>query len=677
MADVTKEPKKIKPQIIIACAAAAAVVIGVAAFLIIRYNSNLLANTVRFLRMQGEVTLLDSKDKEVSIQESMRLSAGNKVITASESFAALGLDDFKIVSLDESTKTGINKKGKKLEIDLQSGGLYFNVTKALEDDEEFNIRTATMITGIRGTCGYISANELYLLEGHVVTTNNFGESIEVEAGQKLIVDAATGKMRIEKYTLYDLPLLVISELARDDFRRAQVLAILGISEDEFWAYAWGLEPAYFDWADLGRERPEEPEEEPEPEVVEEPEEEPAEEPEESKAEEPEEEEPAEEEPEEEPEEEKPVEKTYTITVTASEGGTISASASSAKEGEVISLKAVADGGKEIARWEPDGNVTLDFSNGLDSPTFVMPATNVSVHVAYGWATSQNNTPTPTLYAITMSTADTSKGTVSCNPANAKEGDTVTLTATPNGVYEFAGWTVTSGSVTITNNTFVMPASPVTIDGAFRIAAANLNKQQADGTIYLTSSGATAIHNANGNELIITAMGSDRAVTIPASGTITDSNNSALSYTYLGFDNGSVLQNGDTIYFEPSNVAIGLTNPPFDKNVTLVALDNSFDGVYNLLSSRTLTIGPNHTGNLTLKNDNYTFTYTPASGAATGAGSWNYVDSASGKSYVVTAAYDANGTNTIQLTGDYYNTAQMGPQNEYEWTAAGGIVQTYY
>ena len=225
MAEVTKGPKKIKPQIIIACAAVAVVAIGVAAFFIIRHNSNLLANTVRFLRMQGEVTLLDGKDKEVSIQESMRLSDGNKVITATASFAALGLDDFKIVSLDESTKTGINRKGKKLELDLQSGGLYFNVTKALEDDEEFNIRTSTMITGIRGTCGYISADELYLLEGHVVTTNNFGESIEVEAGQKLVVDATTGKMRIEKYTLYDLPLLVISELARDDVRRAQVLAI--------------------------------------------------------------------------------------------------------------------------------------------------------------------------------------------------------------------------------------------------------------------------------------------------------------------------------------------------------------------------------------------------------------------------------------------------------------------
>ncbi len=595
MADVTKEPKKIKPQIIIACAVAAAVVIGVAAFLIIRYNSNLLANTVRFLRMQGEVTLLDSKDKEVSIQESMRLSAGNKVITASESFAALGLDDFKIVSLDESTKTGINKKGKKLEIDLQSGGLYFNVTKALEDDEEFNIRTATMITGIRGTCGYISANELYLLEGHVVTTNNFGESIEVEAGQKLIVDAATGKMRIEKYTLYDLPLLVISELARDDFRRAQVLAILGISEDEFWAYAWGLEPAYFDWADLGRERPEEPEEEPEPEVVEEPEEEPAEEPEESKAEEPEEEEPAEEEPEEEPEEEKPVEKTYTITVTASEGGTISASASSAKEGEVISLKAIADGGKEIARWEPDGNVTLDFTNGLDCPTFVMPATNVSVHVAYGWATSQNNTPTPTLYAITMSTADTSKGTVSCNPANAKEGDTVTLTATPNGVYEFAGWTVTSGSVTITNNTFVMPASPVTIDGAFRIAAANLNIQQANGTFYLSASGATGEY-INGNTLRVTGMGDPDANGIRTAtlSTIYDSQPQPqeLPYYLLDFD-WNVINAGDVIVYDKfdSTGSIGGTgytgdiekNVTFETSLSTVKSWAHFLNAFNLVS----------------------------------------------------------------------------------------------
>ncbi|MBQ3899682.1 MAG: hypothetical protein II741_07570, partial [Lachnospiraceae bacterium] len=270
--------------------------------------------------------------------------------------------------------------------------------------------------------------------------------------------------------------------------------------------------------------------------------------------------------------EEPVEKTYTITVTASEGGTISASASSAKEGEVISLKAVAEGGKEIARWEPDGNVTLDFSNGVDSPTFVMPATNVSVHVAYGWATSQNNA-TPTLYAITMSTADTSKGTVSCNPANAKEGDTVTLTATPNGVYEFAGWTVTSGSVTITNNTFVMPASPVTIDGAFRIAAANLNKQQANGTIYLSASGATGEY-INGNTLRITGMGDPDAngTRTATLSTIYDSQPQPqeLPYYLLDFD-WNVINAGDVIVFDKfdSTGSIGGTGYTGDieKNVT--------------------------------------------------------------------------------------------------------------
>lgn len=650
MADVTKEPKKIKPQIIIACAVAAAVVIGVAAFLIIRYNSNLLANTVRFLRMQGEVTLLDSKDKEVSIQESMRLSAGNKVITASESFAALGLDDFKIVSLDESTKTGINKKGKKLEIDLQSGGLYFNVTKALEDDEEFNIRTATMITGIRGTCGYISANELYLLEGHVVTTNNFGESIEVEAGQKLVVDAATGKMRIEKYTLYDLPLLVISELARDDVRRAQVLEILGISEDEFWAYAWGLEPAYFDWADLGRERPEEPEEEPEPEVVEEPEEEPAEEPEESKTEEPEEEEPAEEEPEEEPEEEKPVEKTYTITVTASEGGTISASASSAKEGEVISLKAVADGGKEIARWEPDGNVTLDFSNGLDSPTFVMPATNVSVHVAYGWATSQNK---PT-YSISVASTDTTKGTVSVSPASAKEGDTVTLTATPiNTFYRLKAWNVLRGGVSISNsNTFTMPAGDVDISAEFGIDPSKYgyffeyDPNNSIAKTYLSEGGSVGNLNLS-DSMYLESMGSDHTVNLPT--TLYEEDGTATQYSYHYFFLYPRGQQGATSVLTPGVTNVinySLNNGsatveisgPIDQDTTINLIGANTNTWKSMVSFFGCRNNPQGGKNIKVTDGKRTFVYeyfTSSNSNNTGYG-WVYTDPAGAKYKFITS-----------------------------------------
>ena len=719
MAEVTKGPKKIKPQIIIACAAAAVVAIGVAAFFIIRHNSNLLANTVRFLRMQGEVTLLDGKDKEVSIQESMRLSDGNKVITATASFAALGLDDFKIVSLDESTKTGINRKGKKLELDLQSGGLYFNVTKALEDDEEFNIRTSTMITGIRGTCGYISADELYLLEGHVVTTNNFGESIEVEAGQKLIVDAATGKMRIEKYTLYDLPLLVISELARDDVRRAQVLAILGISEDEFWAYAWGLEPAYFDWADLGRERPKEPEEEPEPEVVEEPEEEPAEEPKESKAEESEEEEPAEEEP----EEEEPVEKTYTITVTASEGGTISASASSAKEGEVISLKAVADGGKEIARWEPDGNVTLDFTNGLDCPTFVMPATNVSVHVAYGYATSTENAHSVTFTTVTG-------GTASASVTSASSNSTVTITATPATGYSFAGWTVVSGGVTLANanlasttftmqdadveirpsfalmgyyirttvtnsargfvqaspspanynqavtlvatpndsnwvvewnvksggvsltgNTFTMPANDVELEATFKIPAGMIGASTpaGNGEIYLNESGATGMPDPNNPDtFVITSMGDKRECPITYHST-----------SYVGFPN-NVLQDNDILYYDSfnqngeANTSLRLTNGfDVDANVIIKFNNTSVRAVASFMCNSHVgpslsSMGQNlpaHQSDFRIESGNLLFTHHKGDPGNNVPPSWDckYTDPATGSEtlYQVIGAYNGN------------------------------------
>ena len=54
--------------------------------------------------------------------------------------------------------TIIKRDGKKLELVVNSGGLFFNVTKPLEDDESMDIRTSTTICGIRGTCGWVEAH---------------------------------------------------------------------------------------------------------------------------------------------------------------------------------------------------------------------------------------------------------------------------------------------------------------------------------------------------------------------------------------------------------------------------------------------------------------------------------------------------------------------------------------
>ena len=76
------------------------------------------------------------------------------------------------------------------------------------------------------------------------------------------------------------------------------------------------------------------------------------------------------------------------------------------------------------------------------------------------------------YQITI--GDIVNGTLTANPTSAKEGDTVTLTATPSAGYQLVSLTVTGeggNPVSLTNTghgtyTFPMPASAVTALAAF-------------------------------------------------------------------------------------------------------------------------------------------------------------------------------------------------------------------
>lgn len=53
----------------------------------------------------------------------------------------------------------LRKADKQLEVMLNAGTLYFNVTEPLSDNESQNIRTSTMIMGIRGTSGWVRVED--------------------------------------------------------------------------------------------------------------------------------------------------------------------------------------------------------------------------------------------------------------------------------------------------------------------------------------------------------------------------------------------------------------------------------------------------------------------------------------------------------------------------------------
>ena len=75
--------------------------------------------------------------------------------------------------MNASSEAEVKQSGKKLEVYLKTGKLYLNVTVPIADDGRLNIRTSTMITGIRSTSGWVQVvnnfmSRIYVLTGTVV-----------------------------------------------------------------------------------------------------------------------------------------------------------------------------------------------------------------------------------------------------------------------------------------------------------------------------------------------------------------------------------------------------------------------------------------------------------------------------------------------------------------------------
>lgn len=130
------------------------------------------AAVMRLTKATGTVSVTNSRGKGVSMRDNMRLYSGYHVETQEASYAWIDLDDAKLTKLDAVSELEVRKDGKKLELLLNSGNLYFNVTEPLKNDEALNIRTSTMTTGIRGTSGWVRVvdqrhTQVYVLQGRV------------------------------------------------------------------------------------------------------------------------------------------------------------------------------------------------------------------------------------------------------------------------------------------------------------------------------------------------------------------------------------------------------------------------------------------------------------------------------------------------------------------------------
>lgn len=151
--------------------------------------------TLRLEKTEGTVTVESASGKSLSLRNGMRLYSGTKIKTSEGSYAYISLDSGKAVKLGASSESEVRKSGKKLELNLLSGELFFDVTVPLEKDESLNIRTSTMVTGVRGTSGYAVVydcyhSEIVLLEGHLTVHKTHGSTggsmVEINGGEKAI-----------------------------------------------------------------------------------------------------------------------------------------------------------------------------------------------------------------------------------------------------------------------------------------------------------------------------------------------------------------------------------------------------------------------------------------------------------------------------------------------------------
>ena len=204
------------------------------------------ATTMRLLRIVGEVTLEDGKKKK-TIMDNLRLNDGNALSTEAESLASVGLDDTKIISIEENSRAEFFQKGKKLELVLTKGRLFFDVQQPLADNESLDIKSSTMVVGIRGTSGYVwedpasGIQYIYITDGHV-TVNGYNpqteknEEVTVGPGQRVTAylndDGTFNTFIVEDVTEADLPIALIRELFNNPDTLERVLKATGYDKNK-------------------------------------------------------------------------------------------------------------------------------------------------------------------------------------------------------------------------------------------------------------------------------------------------------------------------------------------------------------------------------------------------------------------------------------------------------------
>ena len=173
------------------------------------------------------------------------------------------------------------------------------------------------------------------------------------------------------------------------------------------------------------------------------------------------------------------EKVYSVTVNASGGGKVTADKNTAAEGETVTLTATPSPGYRFTGWTSTNEDVAFADASSENTTFTMLGNAVTVTANF-----------EQYYTIAVSSSG--GGTATADKTMAAEGETVTLTATPDSNYRFTGWTTSNGGsfadASSASTTFTMPAGNVTITANWQYDSPYIPPTKPDGPSTGTSDG---------------------------------------------------------------------------------------------------------------------------------------------------------------------------------------------
>ena len=233
----------------------AVVVIGIIIAAVMVFRSGVFDTSMKLRLVEGPVNIEDSKGNISPAGTNKQFESGDIISTSYDGYASVTLDDTKSVTLDGYTRTEFYKQGKTKGVRLFKGGLFFEVSQRLNDDELFQLQSNNVIITLnKGSSGYFEYDEsglqtLYVTNG-IVKVDAYNsrtgqrKSVEVRGGQKAslyLYDKSTGssdsiKLITSDIRPKDLPDFPLKVMSRNSQLLKTVCSYTGWDESEVQYY---------------------------------------------------------------------------------------------------------------------------------------------------------------------------------------------------------------------------------------------------------------------------------------------------------------------------------------------------------------------------------------------------------------------------------------------------------